>query len=483
MSNPDHPITTRSDAPAGPIAPADGSRSFTARVLGETFRRHGARLGTAWIAILVLGAVFAPWLANSHPILMKDANDQWSSPLLRHLTLTDVTLLVVFFSTVWTMLIRRAPMSARLLYVVSMGVITVLLAKWPTLPATLRQYARTDLAAGLEPWCSAPRSYMVTGLLALLGLPALSYLLFRMKQSTRFSRVFALAWYLVVCVLLIVLPVRPPQAIVYSQYREAKVAGEITFALHTPIPFAPMDYRRDADDASLKAPSLTHWLGTETNGADLLSRMIHASRVALAIGLISTGIALIIGVFLGSLMGYFSGTIDMLGMRLVEIVEAIPTLFLLIIFVSFFERNLYFMMVIIGMTGWTGYCRFIRAEYLRLREQDFIQAARACGLSIWSILFRHMLPNGVGPVLVSASFGVASAILAETTLSFLGLGLVDEPSWGEMLNQALGIGGTFHWWLATFPGLAIFLTVFGYNLVGEALRDAIDPHTVRATTG
>lgn len=137
------------------------------------------------------------------------------------------------------------------------------------------------------------------------------------------------------------------------------------------------------------------------------------------------------------------------------------------------------MMAIIGLTSWTGYCRFIRAEFLKLRQQDFIQAARACGLPLSSILFRHMLPNGVGPVLVSASFGVASAILAETTLSFLGLGLVDEPSWGAMLNQALGAGGTFQWWMAIFPGLAIFLTVFSYNLIGEALRDAIDPHQQR----
>ena len=142
---------------------------------------------------------------------------------------------------------------------------------------------------------------------------------------------------------------------------------------------------------------------------------------------------------------------------------------------AFFGRDIYLIMVVIGLTSWPAYARFLRAEFLKLREQDYIQAALACGLPLRSILFRHMLPNGVAPLLVGASFGIATAILAEATLSFLGLGLVDEPSWGGMLNQAVGPSGTFSLWLATYPGLAIFFTVFAYNLIGEALRDAIDP--------
>src|SRR5204863_4919723 len=128
-----------------------------------------------------------------------------------------------------------------------------------------------------------------------------------------------------------------------------------------------------------------------------------------------------------------------------------------------------------GLTTWTGDARFVRGEFFRLRKQDFVQAAQAAGLPRISIIFRHMLPNGITPVLVTTSFGVASAILYESTLSFLGLGLVDEPSWGQLLNQAVSEAGGFQWWLATFPGLAIFLTVFSYNLIGEALRDALDP--------
>jgi peptide/nickel transport system permease protein len=162
-------------------------------------------------------------------------------------------------------------------------------------------------------------------------------------------------------------------------------------------------------------------------------------------------------------------------MRLIEIFEAIPTLFLLIAFVAFYGRNLYIIMAIIGITGWTDEARFIRAEFLRLRKQDFVHAAVASGLPLRSILFRHLLPNGISPILVTTSFGIASAILYESVLSFLGIGLVEEPSWGQMLNQARGVGGSFVWWIALYPGLAIFLTVFTYNLLGEALRDALDP--------
>ena len=272
----------------------------------------------------------------------------------------------------------------------------------------------------------------------------------------------------------------PPVLTVHERYREAVLAGEIEWAIHAPVPYSPKDYQRDAGDTGLEAPlsapgDRIHWFGTDENGADVLSRMIHASRIALGIGLVATGIAMLIGIVVGGLMGWFSGAVDLVGMRLVEIFEAVPTLFLLLTFVAFFGRSLYLMMVIIGLTGWTGYARFVRAEFLRLREQDYVQAAVACGLPLHSILFRHMLPNGVAPILVAASFGIASAILAEAMLSFLGLGLVDDPSWGQMLNQAVR-SSTFNWWMAVFPGGAIFLTVFAYNLIGEALRDAIDPY-------
>jgi peptide/nickel transport system permease protein len=273
--------------------------------------------------------------------------------------------------------------------------------------------------------------------------------------------------------------VSPPKLVIYEQYRVAAAAGKYDWVINAPVPYSPRDYQRDRGDTGLEAPlsaeQRAHWFGTEENGADVLSRMIHASRIALGIGFVATGIAMVLGVIIGGLMGYFSGVVDMLGMRLVEIFEAVPTLFLLLTFVAFFGRSLYIMMVIIGITSWPGYARYVRAEFLRLRKQDFVQAAEAAGLPLSSILFRHMLPNGMGPVLVAASFGVAAAILAEATLSFLGLGLVGDPSWGEMLNQAVQ-SSSFNWWMAAFPGGAIFFTVFAYNLIGEALRDAIDPY-------
>ena len=280
--------------------------------------------------------------------------------------------------------------------------------------------------------------------------------------------------------------VSPPTVAIYEQYRELEAAGRIEQIIRTPIPFSAKDYLRDYGDTAMKPPLTAnagiHWLGTEESGADIAARMIYASRISLGIGFVATGIALLIGTLIGGLMGYFSGVVDMIGMRLVEIFEAIPTLFLLLTFVAFFGRSVYMMMIIIGITSWSGYARYVRAEFLKLRQQDFVQAAIACGLPLPSILFRHMLPNGMAPLLVAASFGVATAILAEAILSFLGLGVVDDPSWGQMLNQAVK-SSSFYWWLAFFPGGAIFLTVFAYNLIGEALRDAIDPHTRRSMKG
>lgn len=271
--------------------------------------------------------------------------------------------------------------------------------------------------------------------------------------------------------------VKPPALVIYDDFRTPAYT-QVDWRIMPPIPYAPTDYLRDMVSKGLEAPFATqghtHLMGTEENGADVLSRMIHACRIALSIGLIASGIALFIGVIVGGLMGYFSGIVDMLGMRLVEIFEDIPTLFLLLTFVAFFGRSLYMMMVIIGVTGWSGYARFVRTEFLKLRKQDYVQAAVASGLPLTSILFRHMLPNGVAPLLVSVSFGIAGAILAEATLSFLGLGVVDAPSWGAMLDQAVK-SSSFNWWMAVFPGGAIFMTVFAYNLIGEAFRDAIDP--------
>ena len=267
-----------------------------------------------------------------------------------------------------------------------------------------------------------------------------------------------------------------PELTSLESYRQDQADGFISRVVRAPLPYSARD--RFNDSSALmenQPPSRAHPFGTTPNREDVLSRMLHATRIAIQIGFISTGIAVVIGCTIGALMGYFSGWVDIVGMRLIEIFEAVPGLFLIITFIAFYGRNIYYIMAIIGLVGWTSEARFIRAQFLQLRQQDFVHAAVALGLPLRTILFRHMLPNGISPVLVTSSFGVASAILTEAVLSFLGLGLIDEPSWGALLNQARGVGTDFHWWLAVFPGVAIFLTVFAYNLIGEAFRDALDP--------
>ena len=236
----------------------------------------------------------------------------------------------------------------------------------------------------------------------------------------------------------------------------------------------------DLREELISHPAPSHHIGTDTLGQDVFSQMLHACRLAISIGFISTSIAVVIGVTIGSLMGYFGGWVDLLLYRVVEIFMAIPVLFLLIVAAGVLPPNTYVMMAIIGCFTWTGAARFIRAEFMKLRETDYIQAAKAMGLPLWSILFKHMLPNGVTPVLVESSFLIAAAILIEATLSFLGLGPTGQASWGSLLRNASGETGSFIWWLAIFPGAAIFLTTLAYNLIGEALRDAIDPKLKKA---
>lgn len=237
---------------------------------------------------------------------------------------------------------------------------------------------------------------------------------------------------------------------------------------------------READTKYPATDQASFMVGTDAIGQDVLSNLLHACRLSISIGLVSTGIAVVIGVTIGALMGYFGGWIDIILFRVVETFMAIPVLFLLIVAAAVLPKNTYVMMAIIGCVTWTGTARFTRAEFMRLRNQDFVQAAKACGLPLRSILFRHMLPNGVTPVLVDASFAIAAAIQIEVVLSFLGLSPAEQPSWGRLLASATNEVGDFKWWLAIFPGAAIFLTALSYNVLGESLRDAMDPKLKKA---
>jgi len=218
-----------------------------------------------------------------------------------------------------------------------------------------------------------------------------------------------------------------------------------------------------------------HWLGTDTNGRDVLARMVYGARVSMSVGFVAEGIAVAIGIVLGALAGYFRGWVDIALSRVIEVVICFPVFFFILTILAFLPQSIVNIMIVIGITGWPGIARLMRAEFLRLSNLDFVTAGKALGLSDTRIIFRHIMPNGLAPILVSTTFGIAGAILVEAALSFLGFG-VPQPtaSWGDTLNNgAADPQGT--WWLTVFPGTALFLTVTAYNLVGDAIRDATDP--------
>jgi len=540
FSNPEAMLTATEPYPPK-NAPTVASRSLLRQAVLDTWSSRLARTGLAWLALLVFFAIFAPFLANTHPLAMKVAG-RWSSPLLHNLTPADVMLLIDM--VVALVLVATRPLS----FVQSVGLVlwftalAIPLTYWPqldtsgrfsgvtappgvnTLGSVIQGFLVFSLilavaaAAGFAGWkllqpivdgahlSSLKRVWLVARALVLVGLIiwGLVRLLLHGYHSGRLHAqwtdiVMGFDWWGIVLLpllirppqrvaaggggaavalvaLLIFCPVRPPENFDYTHYRGLAAQGKVESVIYVPIPYSPRDRLRDQPDARLTPPGRQHWLGTDTNGSDLASELIHASRIALSIGFVATGISVVIGIIVGGFMGYYAGLLDLLGMRFMEIFEAVPRLFLLITITAFVEkRDIYLLLVVFGLTGWTGYARFLRAEFFTLRKLDYVQAAIAAGLPRRSILFKHMLPNGLTPILVSTTFGVASAILYESALSFLGLGLVDEASWGSLLNQARAAGTGFIPWIATFPGLMIFLTVFSYNLVGEAVRDALDP--------
>lgn len=569
-------------------------RSLLAQTTLRLFGKTGAVVGGIWIAITALLAVFAPFLANSRPILWKVTDPKigagWESPLLQTLTPQDVLFLAGFFLILGCLACYRAGGKVFWVWLASMCAVFVGAIIFSLIHDHIEQLKQigSDLdkfqknasnenerALSQAQW-SLYWWWLRWGLvgLATAGLYVLS--LAKLRQS--------LPWLIVAVVVsgsllgglltpgLRVLPVAIDAAPDHF-YREAITNGQAEQAFFALIPYSPNDSLKDqttindeqvgvrsvlrspglhprttdiaremqsqaeniygirlyelteedeqqvpipqtideaygaaklikqayeaqpgyeADLGQMKAeraqsildrlaviePSTRlHLMGTTISGRDLTSRMIHGSRIALYIGFISTSIAVVIGIIIGGLLGYFAGWVDLIGLRLVEIFASIPVIMLLIMIVAFYGRSLVLMMVVIGLTGWVGYAYFIRAEFLKLRNMDYVMAARAAGTPLYLILFRHMLPNGIAPVLVAASFGIAGGIMTEAALSFIGLGLEPtEPSWGQMLDQARQ--GGFYWWLAIYPGLGIFLTVFAYNLIGEALRDVIDPKAV-----
>lgn len=256
----------------------------------------------------------------------------------------------------------------------------------------------------------------------------------------------------------------------------AIIATVLVMALLAPVLAA---YDPDAIDVKsiLVPPSATHWMGTDGLGRDVFSRMLFGARISLLVGFVAVGIATLIGVVLGAISGYYRGWIDVVIMRMVDVMLSIPTFFLILAVIAFLTPSIWNIMIVIGLTSWMGVTRLVRAEFLSLREREFVLASATLGARDYRLIFRHLLPNSLTPVIVSSVLGVASAVLVESGLSFLGLGVQPpQASWGNILTEGKEYI-QFAWWLSFFPGMAILLTVLGYNLLGEGLRDALDPRT------
>jgi peptide/nickel transport system permease protein len=370
----------------------------------------------AWLVFIVflfLLAIFAPFLANDKPLVIR-IDGQLRFPLFKDLNATDYS---VFLAAI-------------------VGLIQLLLI--------LRNRRRIDPSIRASVlW----RQISINALIILIGI--------------------------------VLLYIFIPHRLDATDYKGMVASGKASNAVFAPVPYG---YGRTDLKVREQPPNRQHWLGTDDVGSDVLCRLIHGSRISLSVGFVAVGISSIIGVIIGAILGYFGGKTDFVGMRLVEIMMAVPVFFLIITIVAFFPRSLFNIMLIIGLTTWTDDARFVRAEFFKLRRQDFVQAAVSLGLPLRSILFRHMLPNAIAPVLVNATFGIAGAIFIEAALSFLGFGVAPPtPSWGQILSLGVSTTGRFLWWLTLFPGLAIFFTVLAYNLVGEALRDAIDPRLREST--
>ncbi len=261
------------------------------------------------------------------------------------------------------------------------------------------------------------------------------------------------------------------QDFINLNWKELDNQNKLESVVWTPVPYGS----REIDLANVYSPpGGDHYLGTDGIGRDVLAGLIHGSRVSLSVGFVAAGIALLIGIVLGSMAGYFGGKVDILIMRFVEIMVTFPIFFLIIIIVAIYGSSIWYVMWAIGLTSWTTDAKLMRGEVLKVRNMEYITAANSIGFPSKQIISRHVIPNAIAPVLVSGAFAIAGAILLEAALSYLGFGVAASTvTWGSLLNEARGASNA--WWLAIFPGLMIFIAVVTYNLIGEGLRDALDP--------
>jgi ABC-type dipeptide/oligopeptide/nickel transport system permease subunit len=396
-------------------APESGGRSYRALVWSQFRRDRLAMIGLVLIGLLFFVAVFAPLLASGKPLLLR-TGEEWRAPLLREVLAPSET------------------------------------------PERFLECIYNFLLV-----------YCVGALLLLLPLRLLLG-----KRSPAARRAFRIAAIVlaVICMVPFVPKIGVQSRLDKRDYRALVKESADAWVLFTPLPYGPYEQAAPA----YQKPDATHPLGTDRVGRDVLSRIIHGSRISLSVGFMAVGVAVAIGILVGSISAYSGGKTDLVLQRIVEIVICFPTFLLILTIMAFIEqRSIFNVMLVIGLTGWTGVARLVRGQMLQEKAKDYVTAARALGAGAPRAIFRHLLPNSIAPVLVAATFGVAGAILTETGLSFLGFGVrPPTASWGELLNQAMA-RPTGYWWLTTFPGIMIFMTVTVYNLVGEGLRDALDP--------
>ncbi|WP_374713052.1 oligopeptide ABC transporter permease [Symbiobacterium terraclitae] len=267
--------------------------------------------------------------------------------------------------------------------------------------------------------------------------------------------------------------------------RRAMLGLYILIVLVLASAFAPQLTWHDRDLPDVRAaeqpPSRTHWLGTDELGRDIYTRLLYGGRISLTVGLVAVAIYTAIGVVLGAVAGYYGGVVDGVIMRITDVVMVVPFFPLALTMAAALRPSVYNTMIVIGLLGWTGICRLVRGEFLTLRSREYVAAARAVGARDARIIFRHILPNALAPIVVAATLGVGTAILSEAGLSFLGFGVQQPtPSWGNMLSAAISLKVLLlQPWIWLPPGLMIFIAVLAINLVGEGLRDALDPRLTR----
>jgi len=273
---------------------------------------------------------------------------------------------------------------------------------------------------------------------------------------------------------------RADHSVPFSDYQALSATERVADQVWAVFPPVPHRALQAYDDMALKAPGTydditrSHfWLGSDTVGKDVLAILIYGARISLTIGLVASGISLLIGTVFGAISGYCGGTTDLIMQRIVEIVLCLPTFLLIIMAVAVFGRDIFVIMTVIGLTGWGGTARLVRGEFLAQSVRDYVLAGESLGLSRWRLMFRHILPNSLTPLLITATFSIAGAILSESGLSFLGLGDPTVPTWGGLLEQ--GREAIEYSWLIYAPGLAIFALVTALNILGSEMREALDP--------